>query len=73
MAFNNINMAKNDITGKFIKSDPPSELYASNYEKIFTKKTPSVWAEDLGIEIDSDSTDVMHYKEFIKAFDVEEK
>ena len=73
MAFSNINVAKNDVTGKFIKSDPPNELYLSNYDKAFAKKTPSDWAKDIGIEIDPDSTEVITYKKFKEDFNVEEK
>ena len=36
--FGNINVAKNDITGKFIKSDPPTKLYSDNYDKILLKR-----------------------------------
>ncbi len=73
MAFSNINVAKNDVTGKFIKSDPPNKLYLSNYDKAFSKKTPSEWGKYIGIEIDSDITEVITYKKFKEDFNVEEK
>tara|TARA_B110000858_G_scaffold143513_1_gene163008 strand:- start:253 stop:474 length:222 start_codon:yes stop_codon:yes gene_type:complete len=73
MAFSNINIAKNEVTGKFIKSDPPNELYISNYDKAFAKKTPSDWAKYVGVEIDSDSTEVITYKKFKEVFEVAKK
>ena len=69
--FGNINVAKNDITGKFIKSDPPTKLYSDNYDKIFTKKTPTEWAESIDVEIEAKDEDKVSYKQFLLDYDIE--
>ena len=69
--FGNINVAKNDITGKFIKSDPPTKLYSDNYDKIFTKKTPAEWAEFMDVEIEAKDEDKVSYKQFLLDYDIE--
>ncbi len=69
--FGNINVAKNDITGKFIKSDPPTKLYSDNYDKIFTKKTPAEWAEFIDVEVEIKDGDKVSYKQFLKDYDIE--
>lgn len=66
--FGNVNIAKNEITGKFIKSEPPNRKYLDNYDKAFAKKTPSEWASDLEMTIESDNTDKISYKEFLEQF-----
>ena len=35
--------ARNEITGKFIKTDPPTKLYADNHDKIFASKPATEW------------------------------
>jgi hypothetical protein len=69
--FGNINVAKNDITGKFIKSDPPTKLYSDNYDKIFTKKTPIEWAESIDVKIEAKDEDKVSYKQFLLDYDIE--
>jgi len=69
--FVNINVAKNDITGKFIKSDPPTKLYSDNYDKIFTKKTPIEWAESIDVKIEAKDEDKVSYKQFLLDYDIE--
>ena len=69
--FGNINIAKNDITGKFIKSDPPTKLYSDNYDKIFTKKTPAEWAESMDVEIEAKDEDKVSYKQFLLDYDIQ--
>lgn len=69
--FGNINIAKNDITGKFIKTDPPTKLYSDNYDKIFTKKTPVEWAESMDVEIEAKDEDKVSYKQFLLDYDIE--
>ena len=39
------NTARNEITGKFIKTDPPTKLYADNHDKIFAKKPATEWIQ----------------------------
>ena len=69
--FGNINVAKNDITGKFIKSDPPTKLYSDNYDKIFSKKTPAEWAKVVGVEVEVKDEDKVSYKQFLLDYDIE--
>jgi len=69
--FGNINVAKNDITGKFIKSDPPNKLYSDNYDKIFSKKTPAEWAKFVDVEIEAKDEDKVSYKQFLLDYDIE--
>lgn len=64
--FGNVNIAKNEITGKFIKSDPPTQKYLDNYDKAFAKKTPLEWATDLKLEASFDEEEKISYKEFLK-------
>ena len=35
--------ATNDITGNVIKTRPPTNLYANNHDKIFSKKPATEW------------------------------
>ena len=69
--FGNINVAKNDITGKFIKSDPPTKLYSDNYDKIFTKKTPAEWAEFIDVKVEIKDENKDSYKQFLLDYDIE--
>ena len=69
--FGNINVAKSDITGKFIKSDPPNKLYSDNYDKIFSKKTPVEWAESIDVEIEAKDEEKISYKQFLLDYDIE--
>tara|TARA_R110001592_G_scaffold271119_2_gene537631 strand:- start:2027 stop:2254 length:228 start_codon:yes stop_codon:yes gene_type:complete len=69
--FGNINVAKNDITGKFIKSDPPTKLYSDNYDKIFTKKTPAEWAEFIDVKVEIKDENKVSYKQFLLDYDIE--
>lgn len=67
--FGNVNIAKNEITGKFIKTDPPTQKYLDNYDKAFAKKTVHEWKEhiDTELEFDVDENDApaISYKEFL--------
>jgi hypothetical protein len=69
MAFGNVNIAKNEVTGKFIKTDPPTKKYIDNYDKVFAKKLPGEWAKALEIneEINEEfnSEEKITYKEFL--------
>jgi thiol-disulfide isomerase/thioredoxin len=38
------NIAKNDVTGKFIKSEPPNQAYRDGWDNIFKKKTKLILA-----------------------------
>ena len=69
--FGNINVAKNEITGKFIKSDPPNKLYLDNYDKAFAKKIPTEWADSIGKVIESKSEGKISYKQFLLDYDIE--
>ncbi len=69
--FGNINVAKNDITGKFIKSEPPNKIYRDNHDKIFTKKTPAEWAEFIDVEVEIKDADKVSYKQFLLDYDIE--
>lgn len=69
--FGNINVAKNDITGKFIKSEPSNKVYRDNHDKIFTKKTPEEWAEFIDVKIEAKDEDKVSYKQFLKDYDIE--
>jgi phospholipase C len=37
-------MARNDITGKVIKTNPQSQAYADGWERIYAKKTAYEWS-----------------------------
>jgi len=65
MAFGNVNIAKNEVTGKFIKTDPPTKKYLDNYDKVFAKKLPAEWAKALEINEEFDSEVEITYKEFL--------
>ena len=61
------NIAKNDITGQYIKSRPPSKAWNENYDRIFAKKTPAEWAELDGLEGNYDSVNLVTYREFLNS------
>lgn len=42
-----MNIAKNDITGKYIKSNPPNAKYTNNWDKIYAKKNAHEWLKTL--------------------------
>ena len=42
-----LNIAKNDITGRYIKSEPPNQTFRDGWDEIFTKKTGSEWHKEL--------------------------
>tara|TARA_R110001606_G_scaffold381370_1_gene542547 strand:+ start:573 stop:809 length:237 start_codon:yes stop_codon:yes gene_type:complete len=67
--FGNVNIARNEITGKFIKTDPPNRQYLDNYDKVFAKKTVHEWNEyvDAKLELDEAEADApaISYKEFL--------
>jgi hypothetical protein len=46
-----MNTARNDITGRVIKTNPTTSTYAENWEKIFAKKTAYEWLKITGREI----------------------
>ena len=50
-------IAKNDITGKYIKSEPPNQAFRDGWDNIFAKKTPKDWKQELYPDI------------FIKSYD----
>lgn len=62
--------ARNEITGKFIKSDPPTKLYADNHDKIFAKKPATEWIQledhkdDTLDNFTGDKDELIKYKEF---------
>ena len=45
-------IARNEITGKCIKTNPQNAQYAAGWDRIFAKKNISEWVRDLdGVEI----------------------
>ena len=40
-------IAKNDITGKYIKSEPPNQAFRDGWDNIFAKTTPEEWSREL--------------------------
>lgn len=73
--------ATNDITGNVIKTKPPTNLYASNYDKIFARKTAAEWItleehQDRSLDnfledIDVVTTTPIKYKEFKERMGIE--
>lgn len=43
--------ARNDITGKVIKTNPQNSSYAEGWEKVFAKKSAHEWLENMDIMI----------------------
>lgn len=61
------NIAKNDITGRYIKSEPPTSAYRDGFEAAFNKKPLRVWYLEEGIIIDADGDEyeaLVGYSEF---------
>ncbi len=61
------NIAKNDITGRYIKSAPPTAKYTENFDAAFKKKPLHVWYLGEGIVIDADNDEyqtLVGYSEF---------
>lgn len=61
------NIAKNDITGRYIKSEPPTAKYTENFDAAFKKKSLREWYLDEGIIIDADGDEyskLVGYSEF---------
>ena len=61
------NIAKNDITGRFIKSAPPTANYTANFDAAFKKKTLREWyvGEDIVFnDTDDKSESLVSYSEF---------
>jgi len=60
------NIAKNDITGKFIKSDPPTAKYTENFDAAFNKKSLQEWylGEEIIIDNTSEYDTLVSYSEF---------
>ena len=61
------NIAKNNITGRYIKSEPPTAKYTENFDAAFNKKPLYKWYLDEGIIIDADGdeyTALVGYSEF---------
>ena len=66
------NIAKNDITGRFIKSEPPTSSYRDGHDAAFKKKTLREWylGEDIIIddELDGEYSKLVGYSEFMNHF-----
>ncbi len=45
------NIARNDITGKAIKSNPQTKAYADGWDRIYTKKPATEWLEEENIQM----------------------
>jgi hypothetical protein len=61
------NIATNDITGKYIKSAPPTAKFTANFDSAFKKKTLREWYQGEGIvdEVDGEEYDsIVGYSEF---------
>ena len=60
------NIAQNDITGKFIKSDPPTSTYRAGYDDAFKKKPLREWylGEEIVIDNTSEYNTLVSYSEF---------
>jgi hypothetical protein len=61
------NIAKNDITGRYIKSMPPTSNYTDNFDTAFKKKTLREWYLEEGIIVDADGDEydaLVGYSEF---------
>lgn len=62
------NIAKNDITGRFIKSEPPTSSYRDGHDAAFKKKPLHEWYLGEGIvidEIDEEYSTLVGYSEFM--------
>ena len=72
--------AKNEITGRFIKTDPPTQLYADNHDKIFATKPATEWItfadhkehslDNFLEDVDVVTTTPIKYKEFKERMDL---
>ena len=66
------NVAKNDITGRFIKSEPPTSAYRDGHDAAFKKKPLREWYLDEGItiddEIDGEYSTPVGYFDFMNHF-----
>lgn len=69
--------AKNDITGNVIKTKPPTNIYATNHDKIFAKKPATEWItleehQDRSLDdFNGDVNDPIKYKEFKERMGIE--
>lgn len=45
------NIARNDITGKVIKSNPQTKAYADGWDRVFAKKPAHEWLKEENIEL----------------------
>lgn len=44
-------IARNDITGKVIKTNPQNKAYSDGWDKVFAKKPAHEWLKDENIEL----------------------
>jgi hypothetical protein len=60
------NIAKNDITGRYIKSEPPTSSYRDGHDAAFGKKPLCEWleGEEISSEIDLDT--LVGYSEYLE-------
>jgi hypothetical protein len=40
-------IAKNDITGRYIKSLPPNQVFRNGWDEIFAKKSGAEWHKEI--------------------------
>lgn len=66
------NIAKNDITGQYIKSRPPTKTWNENYDKAFSKKTAADWACLNNVEGIYDDLELISYREFLNSIESHE-
>lgn len=66
------NIAKNDITGQYIKSRPPTKMWDENYDRAFCKKTASDWARLDKVEGIYDDLELISYREFLNSIESHE-
>lgn len=66
------NIAKNDITGRYIKSEPPTSSYRDGHDAAFKKKPLREWYLGEGIivddEVDGEYSALVGYSEFMTHF-----
>ena len=67
------NIAKNDITGRYIKSMPPTSNYTDNFDSAFKKKSLREWYLEEAIIIDAYGNEydtLVGYSEFRTHFKI---
>ena len=61
-----MNIARNDITGRYIKSEPPTSSYREGHDAAFGKKPLHEWLEGEEINSDIDLDTPVKYSEYLE-------